>query len=66
VTYGELQKHGIFPFPQRIEAVETATGRRSTLRLQDVELGVDVYEYEFSDEGLRELTGKIAKQPSPE
>jgi len=65
VTYGGLEKHGIFSFPQRIEAVETKTGRRSTLRMLDVQLGAEVYEYELSDDGLRELAIKVNRQASP-
>jgi hypothetical protein len=55
VGYGQVDRSGAYAFPLEVEAVELATGRRSRVRFQHVELGASVYEHEFGDLRLRQV-----------
>lgn len=63
VEYGEVEHRDAYAYPMRIEALEPATGRRSVLRFQRVELGATIYEYEFRAPHLNDLLDALQAEP---
>ncbi len=63
VSYAEIDREGPYRFPLRVEAVETSPGRRSSVRFEEVELGAEVYEYEFGEPHLRRVLRELQGRP---
>jgi hypothetical protein len=62
VTYGDVARRGAHPYPMQIEALEAATGRRSRLRLREIEPGAEVYTYEFREPFLHDLLDAVQEE----